>query len=223
MAGSGVPDLVGGHVALDLVNTVSWRLDPARTVDRVPDFAALLAWCRRAGVVDAGAADAIGRAAAGDPPAAERSARAARRLRERVYEVLAELAAGGASAGWSAAGGEPPALAAGGEPLGAALRALRPALADAVRHAELTASVPTRWWIDPATPADVPRVLALATLELLGSAAARAVSRCEGAGCGWLFLDHSRNHSRRWCSAGDCGNRERARRHYARTRLRAGQ
>ena len=39
---------------------------------------------------------------------------------------------------------------------------------------------------------------------------------CEGNGCGWLFLDQTRNGSRRWCSSGDCGRRERVRRHRAR-------
>ncbi|WNB93371.1 CGNR zinc finger domain-containing protein [Bacillus sp. NEB1478] len=40
------------------------------------------------------------------------------------------------------------------------------------------------------------------------------LKECEGGGCGWLFLDTSRNHSRRWCSMEDCGNRAKARRHY---------
>jgi predicted RNA-binding Zn ribbon-like protein len=39
---------------------------------------------------------------------------------------------------------------------------------------------------------------------------------CEGRGCGWLFLDETRNGSRRWCSGDDCGRRERVRRHRAR-------
>jgi len=37
-------------------------------------------------------------------------------------------------------------------------------------------------------------------------------------GCGWLFLDETRNRSRRWCSMKDCGNRAKARRHYRRRR-----
>ncbi|MFJ9034356.1 CGNR zinc finger domain-containing protein [Streptomyces sp. NPDC102274] len=32
-------------------------------------------------------------------------------------------------------------------------------------------------------------------------------------------LDRSRSGTRRWCSSGDCGNRDRVRRHYSRTRL----
>jgi predicted RNA-binding Zn ribbon-like protein len=35
-------------------------------------------------------------------------------------------------------------------------------------------------------------------------------------GCGWLFLDTSKNHSRRWCDIRDCGNRAKQRRHYQR-------
>jgi predicted RNA-binding Zn ribbon-like protein len=42
------------------------------------------------------------------------------------------------------------------------------------------------------------------------------VGECEGEGCSWLFLDTSRNRSRRWCSMEDCGNRAKARRHYER-------
>jgi predicted RNA-binding Zn ribbon-like protein len=45
--------------------------------------------------------------------------------------------------------------------------------------------------------------------------------RCDDQGCGWLFLDTTRNHSRRWCSSRDCGNRDRARRHYTRSRTTA--
>ncbi|MBD3886162.1 CGNR zinc finger domain-containing protein [Phormidium tenue FACHB-886] len=35
--------------------------------------------------------------------------------------------------------------------------------------------------------------------------------------CGWVFLDMSRNRSRRWCDLEDCGNRAKARRHYGRS------
>ena len=37
-------------------------------------------------------------------------------------------------------------------------------------------------------------------------------------GCGWMFLDASRNHSRRWCDSRDCGNRARVRKHLAHKR-----
>ena len=43
------------------------------------------------------------------------------------------------------------------------------------------------------------------------------VGQCaDPSGCGWLFLDLSKNRSRRWCSIQDCGNRAKQRRLQAR-------
>lgn len=41
---------------------------------------------------------------------------------------------------------------------------------------------------------------------------------CPGPHCGWVFYDHSRNGSGRWCSMNVCGGREKARAHYHRRR-----
>jgi predicted RNA-binding Zn ribbon-like protein len=41
---------------------------------------------------------------------------------------------------------------------------------------------------------------------------------CDGGKCGWMFIDTTRNHSRRWCSMEDCGNRAKAKRHYRKKR-----
>jgi|SRR5690625_2617017 len=51
-------------------------------------------------------------------------------------------------------------------------------------------------------------------MDLLLSGNLDRIKQCEGDPCGWLFFDSSRNKSRRWCSMADCGNREKARRHY---------
>jgi len=52
--------------------------------------------------------------------------------------------------------------------------------------------------------------------DLLTSQRLDRVKQCPG--CGWLFLDTSRNRSRRWCTMQVCGNRAKARRHYERTK-----
>ncbi len=41
---------------------------------------------------------------------------------------------------------------------------------------------------------------------------------CDADDCGWLFVDGSRNRSRRWCDMSDCGNRAKARRYRERQR-----
>lgn len=55
-----------------------------------------------------------------------------------------------------------------------------------------------------------------ATVELLMSADLRNLKVCPG--CGWLFLDSSKNHSRRWCRMSDCGNLAKVRTHRSRSR-----
>ena len=52
--------------------------------------------------------------------------------------------------------------------------------------------------------------------DLLTSDRLAQVKLCAGEDCGWLFLDASRNQSRRWCSMSDCGNRAKAKRYYRR-------
>jgi predicted RNA-binding Zn ribbon-like protein len=56
-------------------------------------------------------------------------------------------------------------------------------------------------------------------LSALRLAAEPPVERLRICGhCGWLFLDRSKNRSRMWCDMSVCGNREKARRHYSRSR-----
>jgi predicted RNA-binding Zn ribbon-like protein len=58
--------------------------------------------------------------------------------------------------------------------------------------------------------------------EVLTSEKRTRLGQCaDDRGCGWLFLDTSKNRSRRWCDMEDCGNRAKARRHYLRERGRS--
>ena len=51
-------------------------------------------------------------------------------------------------------------------------------------------------------------------IDLLGGARLAKVKRCARDACQWLFIDDSKNGSRRWCSMSSCGNRAKAYRHY---------
>lgn len=59
--------------------------------------------------------------------------------------------------------------------------------------------------------------------DLLVSAQLQRLRVCANPECGWLFLDFSRNHSRRWCSMESCGNRAKARRFYRRHQQNKGE
>jgi predicted RNA-binding Zn ribbon-like protein len=174
--------LSGGHIALDLANTVSWRGDPNRRVDRLDLPGFLSHWLEATGLGDPGEVTAV------VPEVKE--------LRDLVYSVLV------------AARPDPAHLARFGE-----------LLAAAHTHAIPSPTLPMRWTVPVTTAADVLPALVLHTDELFRSAADVArVGRCGGRACEWLFLDTTRNHSRRWCRTDDCGNRERAQRHYRRSR-----
>jgi predicted RNA-binding Zn ribbon-like protein len=60
--------------------------------------------------------------------------------------------------------------------------------------------------------------IAIAAVELLTQTRLERIKGCNDEACGWLFIDSSHRQNRRWCSAADCGNRDRARRHYERSR-----
>lgn len=192
------PVLVGGHVVLDFANTVAWRLDERRAADRVPDTAALLAWSGASGLLTAERAEALARAAGDDPDSAARTLRAARRLRTALSGLL------------DAAVEERP-------PRSEDLAAVRRAFLGAWRRTEFAPALPLRPEPAVTAPDDVVGALALEAVGLL-SGPPTDLRRCQGPGCGWFFLDRSRSRTRRWCRAGDCGNRERVRRHYARSR-----
>jgi predicted RNA-binding Zn ribbon-like protein len=51
--------------------------------------------------------------------------------------------------------------------------------------------------------------------SLLTSPRITILKTCANPDCGWLFIDASRRGNRRWCRMTDCGNREKARRFYA--------
>jgi predicted RNA-binding Zn ribbon-like protein len=99
----------------------------------------------------------------------------------------------------------------------------RDSIARVARLARSAQALDAGWrWVLPDTPD--PRLpllhVALSALELLGSGERERVKACplhEG-GCGWLFLDETKNRSRRWCSMAHCGSKVKTRRFAARAR-----
>jgi predicted RNA-binding Zn ribbon-like protein len=91
--------------------------------------------------------------------------------------------------------------------------ALRPYVVDAVAHASLS-ETHMLTWPDATEPHAMLWPVAHAAADLLTSRDVHRVKRC--AGCPWLFLDRSRNGSRRWCAMNDCGTHEKIRKYVAR-------
>jgi predicted RNA-binding Zn ribbon-like protein len=73
------------------------------------------------------------------------------------------------------------------------------------------------WSLDAAAPAldAALRPVVESAVELLTSSKLARLRRCGSPTCYWLFLDETRNCSRRWCEMASCGNLMKVRRHRA--------
>ncbi|MFI5384977.1 MAG: CGNR zinc finger domain-containing protein [Fimbriimonadales bacterium] len=98
------------------------------------------------------------------------------------------------------------------------LEALNGELCEALAKIDLDSKL--RWSLTEQDPGERALMLiALSAAELLTSPLRDRVRECASETCGWLFIDHSKNRSRRWCSMSDCGNLEKAKRFQERKRM----
>ena len=193
-------ELSGGHLALDFANTASRRPDPSQNRERLTDFGRLVTWGEQAGLVKGREAERLRTGAQEHGRGALTTLRRAVRLREAIYALFSA----------HAKGESPPADALGtlNEEIPGAYSCLR---VDSCREGfEWSLSCKD----EGAAPILAPVIRAAA--DLLTSPDAARVRECGSESCSWLFLDRSKNASRRWCDMAVCGNRAKARRHYAR-------
>jgi len=194
-------DLAGGHPVLDFVNTVSrWTSPLEQRQEYLPTLGEAARFGRAAGLL---APAEAGRLASIRRPRAELVR--LRAFRERLERILREMT------------GEARAPAEDWEWLsrasGAAASTIR---LRAGPHGRVTRSVEE----GVAGVAVLRYRLADRAAELLTSDAMTRLKSCPG--CGWFFLDASKNHSRRWCSMAACGSHAKSRAYYLRRKGRRG-
>lgn len=182
-------------LGIDFMNTLYWRGSdpPTETFGTMDD---LLAWCREHAGVPAGLAQAC-RASGGEEgePAMLARALALREALYRLFHAQAEQR----------------------EPQADDLALLSGFLAEASPRVALARIDGGYAWRIDASRATLPGLLSpvlWSAIDLLGGARLAKVKRCANDACQWLFIDDSKNGSRRWCSMSSCGNRAKAYRHY---------
>jgi predicted RNA-binding Zn ribbon-like protein len=194
----------GGCLCLDFANTRSWR-PSAAPHERLAGFGDLVRWGEKARLLAPAEAGRLRAAAArrrGTPAAALREARA---LREAIYRTFSAMADGAAADGADAA-------------------RLYAGLAGLLRGTRVTARSGA---VAPEPPggkraaASVERLVLWPVLwsaaRLLAAPELAHLRKCAAPNCGWLFVDTTRNRSRRWCDMRVCGNRDKVRRHRRRS------
>jgi predicted RNA-binding Zn ribbon-like protein len=189
--------LIGGALCLDFVNTVEdYRGEPPH--DHLSNYTELVAWSRHAAILTPRLAEQLTLVAARRREEAGRVHLRALALRATLHRLFtAQLVHHNPQAG--------------------DLAALNKILPQALSQGWIRSTENGYTWDWTAREDDLAQMLypiARSAGDLLTSDNLGRVRECEDDTCGWLFVDTSRNHSRRWCSMEDCGNRAKARRHY---------
>lgn len=191
--------LIGGRLCLDFVNTANNHEQPDMK-EHLANYHLLIAWAQHARATTPTIADRLLAEARQRPTDAAHALERARGLRRGLYALFYAFASG--------------------QPIvPERLAEVNAALARVPVGGRLVATpAGLEWdWNVAGEPLDQPILPVIwSAAELLTSPERARIRRCEGQGCTWLFLDTSRNRTRRWCSMEDCGNRAKAQRHYAR-------
>jgi len=186
----------GGRVCLDFANTLDWRTSD-EPQELIPNYAALLSWSGLRGTVPAEAITKLHIRSTDDDAKAQAVMAEAYSLRAEIWKAAESLRAGQAA------------------DLGLInlMLSTLPPQPRLIRRAEA--------YVHDLAGADLREPLWPVLWSLTAVLASKDATRlgcCQGEGCGWFFVDESPNRTRLWCSSEVCGNRERARRAYAKRR-----
>ena len=198
--------LLGGCLCLDFVNTLDWR-GTDTPQEFLHTFLDLVSWCRHAGICSQQEAEKLYRMG-------ERSNKEARlvlgraiKLRESIYRLFSASIASGNPAK---------------EEAKEDLAVFNKNLCRTMEASQITATEEGYTWDiagDKMKPDWILNPIIYSAAEILVSDELKKVKACADSACGWLFIDVSRNRSRRWCDMKDCGNRAKASRFYQKKQI----
>ena len=190
-----------GDLCLDFANTAAWHASE-KPEEKLTGYEDVITWGEEGGLITPDAASRLRRLALEDPETALKTFQAAHRFREALYRVFSNRYTN--------------------QPIEEEdLAVVNTAVQNAMLHLQLKPMADKfgwDWTPGYENPDFILWCVARSAAELLTSDQAARVRVCEDdRGCGYLFIDQSKNHSRRWCSMDSCGNRAKARRHYSRS------
>jgi predicted RNA-binding Zn ribbon-like protein len=193
---------IGGVLCLDFANTVHcYSCENVR--DDLHDLAAFVEWNKQWGALSETEAEGLIREAQRKTADATGILERVKQLRFAIYQLFA-------------------AIAEDRTPQKSQLSVLNDVLAEGLGQLRLSLTSDRSFeWTWVKNGGGIERLLwpiARSAAELLISEDRLRVRQCNGERCTWLFVDMSKNKSRRWCTMADCGNRAKARRFYERTR-----
>jgi len=192
-------DLTGGLLCLDFANTVDDRTE-IHPQELLTSFRDLVSWSQQAQVLTEQEAQQVLKKAAKHPSEATEVLKRAVEVREVIFRIFK-------------------AVAEDKSPEDDDLVTLSATVADSQKHARIVPGTNGFRWDWAGKPNDLDCMLwpvVRSAVDFLTADDLDTVRVCASDSCDWLFIDTSKNHSRRWCNMKSCGNREKARRFYTR-------
>ena len=189
-------EFIGGQMCLDFANTLG-GLRGGVTREYLSSYNDLVAWSQQVGSITEEQATSLLHKAEVHPDEATVVLASARRLREAIYRIFATIVVDK-------------------QPAEADLAVLNAELGKAMAGGRI---VPVRdgfvwdWSNDTGALDQMFGPIVRSAAELLISPERSLVRECASATCSWLFVDHTKNHRRRWCTMTGCGNVAKVRRH----------
>jgi predicted RNA-binding Zn ribbon-like protein len=186
------------RLCLDFANTLDWHAS-AHPIEKLTSYAELVAWARDVGVLTERIARQLMVEANRRPAEATATLDKARTLREAIYGIFV-------------------AVSRAETPRQTDVETLNTAIAETLDKSRLVRTSDGFDWTWGGAETDLGQMLwwivQSATAVMTSDELPRVGQCADEGGCGWLFLDTSKNHSRRWCDMRGCGNRAKAKRHY---------
>ena len=193
-------DFDSGALCLDFANTVEWHKSD-QPKDNLKEMANLIDWGMAAKILSTEQTNQLREVVIKQPGEAAIVFNWAIQLREAIYRIFVKFSEKGRASSSD-------------------LAILNEALSDSLSHLKISPSSQGFDWKFVDSPNELGQIIwpvAYSAGELLVSDKLERVRQCaDDRGCGYLFIDTSRNRSRLWCSMESCGNRAKARRHYRR-------
>lgn len=190
-------DLIGGAACLDFVNTA---LNDELPVERLHSYSDLLTLIDRLSLLDTSTLAALKGLVEENPEQAERVLQKAREVRQVLLTVFAALARG-----------QFPQVTA--QVFISFNESIQEALGERGFSAQ-GAKLELSWERPDKELMQAVWVFSLSAYELLTTQDQDLIKQCGG--CGWFFLDETKNHRRKWCDMQTCGTNQKARRYYQR-------
>jgi|SRR6266566_2339709 len=192
-------DFTGGLLCLDFANTVDDRPD-VHPQEHLNSYHDLVSWGQQAQVLAEREAQSLLEEAARRPEEATSVLERALGVREAIFRIFKSVSEDIV-------------------PEEDDLVSLSAAVAGAQVHARIVPKAGGFDWDWSGNANELDRMMwpvVRSATDLLTSDELDDIRLCASETCNWLFMDTSKNHSRRWCDMKSCGNRAKARRFYGR-------